>query len=107
MLTLVRARVRSLAGLGRSREARATLSRVYRVLADGTTSQIKRVLAVFDPTLLSNDAYVIRLIAQDTNGNVNSAGVIVRARQASAPMLSTTAWIASFQITATIPPTNE
>src|SRR5262249_17299027 len=47
------------------------------LLAAGTTAGTAGKLARFDPALLANDAYVIRLIAEDTGGNVNSTGVIV------------------------------
>lgn len=49
----------------------------YVVLATGTNNVQNQKLATFDPTLLSNDGYVIRLYAQNTNGLANTHGVIV------------------------------
>ncbi|MFO0011239.1 MAG: putative Ig domain-containing protein [Planctomycetota bacterium] len=44
----------------------------YRLLALGTSQAVDRVLATFDPTVLSNDDYVIRILAQDLSGNVST-----------------------------------
>ncbi len=49
----------------------------YVVLAEGTSEVTNEVVAVFDPTLLANNSYVLRVIAQDTNGNINAKGVTV------------------------------
>lgn len=45
-------------------------------LASGTTPVVNQKLAQFDPTLVANDAYVFRLYAQDTNGLINTRGVL-------------------------------
>jgi hypothetical protein len=44
----------------------------YRLLAQGTSQAVDRALATFDPTVLSNDDYVIRILAQDLSGNVST-----------------------------------
>ncbi len=44
----------------------------YQVLETGTSSAMATTLAIFDPTLLTNDNYVIRVIAQDLSGNVST-----------------------------------
>ncbi|MBI3467959.1 MAG: putative Ig domain-containing protein, partial [Planctomycetes bacterium] len=46
-------------------------------LARGTTSVTDSQLAVFDPTLLRNDQYVLRLYAEDAGGLINTRGVLV------------------------------
>lgn len=46
-------------------------------LTQGTTSVQNGVLAQFDPTLLLNDDYVIRVTAQDVNGNLNTQGIVL------------------------------
>ena len=45
-------------------------------ISAGTTN-VNGVLGVFDPTLLPNDSYVLRLYAEDTGGLINTRGVIV------------------------------
>src|SRR5262249_61201763 len=49
-------------------------------IARGTTPVINGVLGRFDPTLLENDSYVIRLTAVDAGGNVSIVGHTVRIR---------------------------
>jgi RHS repeat-associated protein len=44
----------------------------YRTLAQGTTAAVDKVLASFDPTMLINDDYVVRILAQDLSGNVST-----------------------------------
>jgi RHS repeat-associated protein len=44
-------------------------------IAQGTAPVTDGKLATFDPTRLANDAYVVRVLAQDTSGNVSAAGV--------------------------------
>src|SRR5262249_19980367 len=46
-------------------------------IARGTTPVINGVLGRFDPTLLENDSYVIRLTAVDAGGNVSIAERVV------------------------------
>lgn len=43
----------------------------------GTTSVVHGVLGTFDPTLLMNDDYTIRVVAQDISGNVATQDVTV------------------------------
>jgi choice-of-anchor A domain-containing protein/RHS repeat-associated protein len=45
----------------------------WRTIATGTTPVVDGVLATFDPTLLDNDRYVVRVVAVDVNGQVSSA----------------------------------
>ncbi|GAA6623079.1 putative Ig domain-containing protein [Scytonema sp. NUACC26] len=45
--------------------------------AQGKTSVNNAVLGEFDPTLLLNGNYVVRVIAQDFSGNINSQGVLL------------------------------
>ncbi len=44
----------------------------YRTLATSNTAAVDAVLASFDPTLLINDDYIIRVLAQDLSGNVSA-----------------------------------
>ena len=44
----------------------------FRVFASGTTPVVNAVLGQFDPTLLLNGIYDVRLTAEDTSGNVAS-----------------------------------
>lgn len=44
----------------------------YQVIAQGTKPVTSGTLATFDPAMLLNDSYVIRVIAFDTNGNVTA-----------------------------------
>lgn len=41
---------------------------IERVVAEGSATVVNGVLGVFDPTLLENDSYILRLEATDTNG---------------------------------------
>jgi RHS repeat-associated protein len=43
----------------------------------GTAPVVKDTLATFDPTMLMNDAYVIRVFAQNVNGNVTAQGIVL------------------------------
>ena len=43
----------------------------------GTGAMTAAKLGTFDPTILANDGYVIRLLAQNTNGLVSTQGVVV------------------------------
>ena len=51
----------------------------YRVIAEGTSPFLdaNTPIAVFDPTRLSNDAYVIRVLARDVNGRISTKGLLV------------------------------
>ncbi|MCY2987758.1 MAG: Ig-like domain-containing protein [Planctomycetota bacterium] len=49
----------------------------YVLIAQGTAAVNAAKLGTFDPTLLSNDGYVIRLLAQNTNGLISAQPVIV------------------------------
>jgi RHS repeat-associated protein len=49
----------------------------YVVLAEGTSNIPDSVLAQFDPTLLRNDSYFLRLIAQDFSGNLSTQGIVL------------------------------
>ena len=42
----------------------------WNLIVESTTSVVNDTLGAFDPTLLLNDSYVIRVIAQDLSGNV-------------------------------------
>ncbi len=44
----------------------------YRTLITSNASAVDAVLATFDPTMLNNDDYVIRILAQDLSGNVSA-----------------------------------
>ncbi len=44
----------------------------YRMLASGNAAKVDAVLAAFDPTLLTNDDYVVRILATDLSGNATS-----------------------------------
>lgn len=44
----------------------------FREIARGTSSVTNGVLCRFDPTLLQNDSYILRLTATDTGGNTSS-----------------------------------
>jgi RHS repeat-associated protein len=46
-------------------------------LAQGNNVVNNGVLTQFDPTLLANDSYVLRVIAQDINGNTNAQGILL------------------------------
>jgi RHS repeat-associated protein len=45
--------------------------------AQGTAPVTNGVLGTFDPTMLMNDAYVVRVLAQNVNGNVTAQGVVL------------------------------
>jgi RHS repeat-associated protein len=47
------------------------------VLASGTDNVDNQKLATFDPTLLADDSYVIRLLAENINGRISAVGVAV------------------------------
>lgn len=49
----------------------------YTLLASGTENVTNEIVATFDPTLLTNDAYVIRVLAVDVNGRIQTRGTIV------------------------------
>jgi hypothetical protein len=51
----------------------------YVLMAQGTASVTDptETIATFDPTILANDAYVIRIYAQDINGWINTRGLIL------------------------------
>ena len=49
----------------------------YVTIAQGTADVSNATVATFDPTLLANDSYVIRVIAQDLNGLLTTRGVTV------------------------------
>lgn len=49
----------------------------YITIAQGTTNVINGLLAQFDPTLVRSEDYVIRVIAQDINGKINSRGILL------------------------------
>ncbi|MCA9191301.1 MAG: hypothetical protein KDB03_06055 [Planctomycetales bacterium] len=44
----------------------------YHQLVRRTTQAVDEVLATFDPTMLHNDDYVIRILAEDLSGNVSA-----------------------------------
>ncbi len=50
---------------------------VFTTLAAGTENVVNQTLAQFDPTLIKNGSYVLRLTAVDAGGNVASDDVIV------------------------------
>jgi hypothetical protein len=52
-------------------------STVFRVIGSGTGSVTNSTLATFDPTLLANDQYVIRVVARDTSNRVSRREVTV------------------------------
>lgn len=47
------------------------------VIGSGTTEVLDDVLGVFDPTMLANDIYVLRLTALDAGGNTSFAEILV------------------------------
>jgi RHS repeat-associated protein len=51
----------------------------YTLLAQGTASYLdaNTPIALFDATLLSNDAYVIRVLARDVGGRISTKGLLV------------------------------
>lgn len=49
----------------------------YITIAQGTTNVTNGLLAQFDPTLVRSEDYVIRVIAQDINGRINSRGILL------------------------------
>ena len=49
----------------------------YQLIGSGDQSVSEQIVATFDSSVLANDAYVIRVIAQDTNGRIESRGTIV------------------------------
>lgn len=49
----------------------------WKSLASGTANVEHAALGVFDPTLLSNDRYIVRLTAEDTNGNVGITSAVL------------------------------
>ncbi len=44
----------------------------YRTLTTSNAAAVDTVLATFDPTMLINDDYVIRILAQDLSGNISA-----------------------------------
>ncbi len=44
----------------------------YKTIASGNAVKVDAVLATFDPTMLTNDDYVIRILASDLSGNTTS-----------------------------------
>lgn len=44
----------------------------YRTIATGNANAVDKVLATFDPTMLINDDYVIRVLAGDLTGNLSA-----------------------------------
>ncbi|MHB8956341.1 MAG: putative Ig domain-containing protein [Pirellulaceae bacterium] len=50
---------------------------MFREIGHGTSSVIGSALGTFDPSLLSNDSYVLRLYAMDAGGNDASTEMIV------------------------------
>jgi len=44
----------------------------YKTLTTGNANAVDKVLATFDPTMLINDDYVIRILAKDLTGNVSA-----------------------------------
>lgn len=46
-------------------------------IASGTSPVSNATLATFDPTMLMNDRYVVRVLAQDTSGNVTAQALSV------------------------------
>ncbi len=44
----------------------------YRTLLTSNTAAVDAVLASFDPTMLINDDYIIRILAQDLSGNISA-----------------------------------
>lgn len=46
-------------------------------LGGGTSSVTDAVVGRFDPTILTNDSYVIRVVGQNVNGRIQTRGVIV------------------------------
>lgn len=46
-------------------------------LGGGPTSVTNAVVGRLDPTILTNDSYVVRVVAQNVNGRIQSRGVIV------------------------------
>ena len=44
----------------------------YRTITTSNVAATDRVLATFDPTMLTNDDYVVRVFAQDLSGNVST-----------------------------------
>ena len=49
----------------------------FQLIAEGFENVDQDVVGVFDPTLLSNDSYVIRLIATDVNGLTTASAIQV------------------------------
>ena len=49
----------------------------YQLLVEGSGEKTSETVATFDPTLLANDSYLIRVYAVDFNGHVTSRGVLV------------------------------
>ena len=46
-------------------------------IAEQTTDVINSRLAVFDPTIVANDEYILRITAQDVSGNIKVLGITV------------------------------
>lgn len=44
----------------------------YKTLTTSNTAAVDEVLATFDPTMLHNDDYIIRILAQDLSGNTSA-----------------------------------
>ena len=49
----------------------------FNLIAEGNSNVDGQVLGVFDPTILQNDAYILRLIATDVNGQTSAAAIEV------------------------------
>jgi RHS repeat-associated protein len=55
----------------------ATATADWKTIAQGTAAVTNGALGTFDPTMLMNDAYVIRVLAQNINGNVTAQGIVL------------------------------
>jgi RHS repeat-associated protein len=55
----------------------------WRFIAQGTTNVASAKLGTFDPTMLQNGPYVIRLMARDVNGRISAQGAIVNVEGAA------------------------
>ena len=49
----------------------------YQLISSGTGNVEDAVVGTFDPTVLANDTYVIRVLAQDVNGLIQTRGTLV------------------------------
>lgn len=52
----------------------------FKTLATGNLPAIDRILATFDPTLLLNDDYVLRIFAKDLSGNISTVTIPISLR---------------------------